>query len=65
MKRDVIKIKPKVIQAALGKRRQIAIVGNKVKAEEHDEEKQNKAFWMTRPAAEKAGRCVSPPGSGG
>lgn len=53
MKRDVIKIKRKVVQAAPVKRRQIAIVGNKVKTQEHDEEKQNKDFWITRSAAER------------
>lgn len=53
MKRDVIKIKRKVVQAAPVKRRQIAIVGNRVKAQEHDEEKQNKDFWMTRSVAER------------
>ncbi len=53
MKRDVIKIKPKVVQAASVKRRQIALVGYKVKAQEHDEEKQNKDFWMTRSVAER------------
>ncbi|MCR6719023.1 MAG: hypothetical protein NVV59_01770 [Chitinophagaceae bacterium] len=53
MKRDVVKIKRKVVQAAPVKRRQIAIVGNKVKAQEHDEEKQNKDFWMTRSVAER------------
>jgi Na+-translocating ferredoxin:NAD+ oxidoreductase RnfC subunit len=53
MKRDVVKIKRKIVQAAPVKRRQIAIVGNKVKAQEHDEEKQNKDFWMTRSVAER------------
>ncbi len=53
MKRDVTKIKRKVIQAAPVKRRQMSIVGNKVKAQEHDEEKQNKDFWMTRSVAER------------
>jgi|GEM_PF-1151190 len=53
MKRDVIKIKRTVIQVAPAKRRQIAIIGNKVNAQEHDEEKQNKDFWMTRSVAER------------
>jgi len=53
MKRDVIKIKRKVVQAAPVKMRQIAIVGNKVKAQEHDEEKQNKDFWMARSVSER------------
>lgn len=53
MKRDVIKIKRKVVQAAPVKRRQIAIIGNKVNTQEHDEEKQNKDFWMPRSVAER------------
>jgi hypothetical protein len=53
MKIDVVKTKRKVVQAAPVKRRQIAIVGNKVKPQEHDEEKQNKDFWMTRSVAER------------
>lgn len=53
MKRDVVKIKRKMVQAAAVKRRQIIIVGNTVKAQEHDEEKQNKDFWMTRPVTER------------
>lgn len=53
MKRDVVKIKQKIIQAAPVKRRQIAIVGNKVKAQGHDEEKQNKNFWLSCTVAER------------
>lgn len=53
MKRDVIKIKRKVIQSAPVKRRQMSIVGNKVKAQGHDEEKQNRDFWMARSVAER------------
>lgn len=50
---DVVRIERKVVHTEPAKRRQIAIVGNKVKAQGHDEEKQNRDFWVTRPPAER------------
>jgi len=50
---DVVRIERKNVHTEPIKRRQMAIVGNRVKAQGHDEEKQNKDFWLTRPAAER------------
>ncbi len=50
---DVVRIERKVVHTEPIKRRQIALIGNKVNAQVHDEEKQNKDFWLTRPIAER------------
>lgn len=50
---DVVRIERKLVHTEPIKRRQIALIGNKVKAKGHDEEKQNKDFWLTRPVEER------------
>lgn len=50
---DVVRIERKVVHTEPVKKRQIVLVGKKVKAHGHDEEKQNKDFWLSRPPAER------------
>lgn len=50
---DVVRIERMIVHTKPVKRRQIALIGNKVKAQGHDEEKQNKEFWLTRPVSER------------
>ncbi len=42
---DLVRIERKIVNTEAVKKRQIALVGNKVKASGHDEEKQNREFW--------------------
>jgi len=50
---DVVRIERKVVHTKPVKKRQVVLVGNKVKAQGHDEEKQNKDFWLTRSVEER------------
>lgn len=50
---DVVRIERMIVHTKPVKRRQIALIGSKVKAQGHDEEKQNKEFWLTRPVSER------------
>lgn len=50
---DVVRIERKVVHTEPVKKRQIVLVGKKVKARGHDEEKQNRDFWLSRPPAER------------
>lgn len=52
-KNDVVRIERKVAHTEPIKKRKIVLVGNKVRARGHDEEKQNKDFWLTRPVEER------------
>lgn len=48
-----VRIERKIVQSEPIKKRQIVLVGNRVKMRGHDEEKQNKDFWQTRPVIER------------
>jgi hypothetical protein len=50
---EVVRIERKVVKTEPIKKRQIVLVGNRVKMQGHDEEKQNKDFWLTRPVRER------------
>jgi hypothetical protein len=50
---EVVRIERKVVQTEPIKKRQIVLVGNRVKTQGHDEEKQNKDYWLTRPVKER------------
>lgn len=50
---EVVRIERKIVQSGPVKTRQMAIVGNKVKMQGHDEEKQNRDYWLSRPVAER------------
>lgn len=48
-----VRIERKIVQTEPIKKRQIVLVGNRVKMRGHNEEKQNKDFWLTRPVIER------------
>ena len=50
---NLVRIERKIVHTAPVKKRRITLVGNKVSAKGHDEQKQNKDFWMTRSVAER------------
>lgn len=50
---DVVRIERKVVHTEPNKKRQIVLVGKKMKARGYDEEKQNRDFWLSRPPAER------------
>lgn len=50
---DDVRIERKIVQTQPVKKRQMAIVGQKVKVKGHNEEKQNKEFWLSRPVVER------------
>lgn len=50
---DVVRIERKIVHTEPVKKRQIVLVGKKVKAQGHDEEKQNRNFWLSRSVEER------------
>jgi hypothetical protein len=44
---EMVRIERKIVHAEPIKRKQIALVGKKVKAQGHNEEKQNRDFWLS------------------
>lgn len=50
---EVVRIERKIVQTGPVKTRQMAIVGNRVKMQGHDEEKQNRDYWLSRPVEER------------
>jgi hypothetical protein len=50
---ELVRIERKVVHTASAKKRKMVIVGSLIAKQGHDEEKQNRDFWLGRTAAER------------
>lgn len=50
---EEVKIERKIVQTSAVPQRRIIMMTNRVKMREHDEEKQNLEYWLSRPVAER------------